>query len=117
VRPKGRQAGLHKGDRADACSGSDLAGRPEASNGPPALPEADNSANDGARASAQPSSLSQVSPLAAPIMSFDAQEHHEHQLNQPLVLNSIQFLLFFTLDRNIYISPWKMSVFCFSLLL
>jgi hypothetical protein len=32
-------------------------------------------------------------------------------------VNSIQFLLFFTLDRNIYTSPWKMSVFYFSLLL
>jgi hypothetical protein len=29
--------------------------------------------------------------------------------------NSIQFLLFFTLDKNMYISPWKMSVFYFTL--
>jgi hypothetical protein len=86
VRPEGRQAGLHKGDGADACGGSVLAGRPEASNGPPALPEADNSANDGARASAQPSSLSQVSSSAAPNLHFSASENLEHPLNPPLVL-------------------------------
>jgi hypothetical protein len=87
MRPVGRQAGLHKGDGADACGGSVLAGRPEASViEPPALPEVDNSANDGASASAQPSSLSQVSLSAAPTLHFAATANLEHQLNQPLVL-------------------------------
>jgi hypothetical protein len=87
LRPEGRQAGLHKGDGADACGGSVLAGRPEASFEPPALPEADNSANDGASASAQPSSLSQVSSSAAPNLHFSASDNLEHQLNQTLVLS------------------------------
>jgi hypothetical protein len=87
MRPEGRQAGLHKGKGADACGGPVLAGRPEASViGPPALPEADNSANDGASASAQPSSLSQVSCSAAPNLHFSASENLEHPLNPPLVL-------------------------------
>jgi len=87
IRPEGRQAGLHKGEGADACGGPVLAGRPEASViGPPALPEADNSANDGASASAQPSSLSQVSSPEAPNLPFSASENLERQLNPPLVL-------------------------------
>jgi hypothetical protein len=86
-RPEGLQAGLHKGEGADACGGSVLAGRPEASViGPPALPEAGNSANDGASASAQPSSLSQVSHSATPSIASAALNNLEHPLNLPPVL-------------------------------
>jgi len=89
IRPDGRQAGLHKGEGADTCGGSVLAGRPEASViGPPALPEAVTSANDGASVSAQPSSLSQVSPLATSSLPSAAASNFEHPLNQPSVLFS-----------------------------
>jgi len=65
-----------------------LAGRPEASVGSPALPEADLSAHDGARASARPSTVAQVSPLA-PLnadLNSDVPASLAHQLNDCFVL-------------------------------
>jgi hypothetical protein len=83
-----RQAGLHRGIGADACGDPVLAGRPEASGGSPALPEADNSAHDGARASARPSSGAQVSSpaLFLPDLNPDVSASLAHKLNGCFVL-------------------------------
>jgi hypothetical protein len=82
-----RPKGLHKGAGADACGGSVLARRPEASVGPPAPPEAGRSANDGLSASAQPSSFSQVSSPIGTLVFFDATENLGRPLKQHLVLS------------------------------
>jgi hypothetical protein len=85
---KRQQAGLRQGKGADACGDSVLAGRPEASVESPALPEADNSAHDGASASARPSSDTQVSSHAPLLLdsNSDVSASLAHKLNDCFVL-------------------------------